>query len=251
MARLTLILPCRNESANLPLVLAEIEKAFAEELKPLSGRVRVLVVDNQSTDGSGRIAASHPWVQVVSCLEPGYGVTLRTGFQQVSKIQPEEGPQSWVFMFDCDGTYSAKVASQWWARVVAGEWQDVDLILGDRLNGQIQRGAMPFLHRYLGTPLLSLFLRLRFRSLAKVRDCNSGFRLMRSQALQGWGLQSHGMELASEMLMKAARSGARVHVEPIPYRKSFHARQGHLRPWRDGLRHLLMISISPRSLTEN
>jgi hypothetical protein len=106
----------------------------------------------------------------------------------------------------------------------------------------IYPGAMPFNHRYLGTPILTFFINLLYQGKSdKISDCNSGFRCFRREEFLKWNVQSKGMEFASEMLVKAFRHGAKISEVPISLRPDMRERTPHLKTWRDGMRHLLQI----------
>ena len=116
---------------------------------------------------------------------------------------------------------------------------NADMVVGTRLQGHIEPGAMPVLHRYLGTPILTAMINLLFGS--KLTDCNSGFRAFRRDQLTAWTVASPGMEFASELLVNALRAGAKIVEVPITLRCDRRNRQPHLQTWRDGMRHLLTI----------
>jgi hypothetical protein len=122
-----------------------------------------------------------------------------------------------------------------------------DLVMGNRFQGGIAPGAMPPLHRYLGNPVLSFIGRLFFR--APVGDFHCGLRGIRRESALALGLQSAGMEFASEMVVKAALAGQRIEEVPTTLSPDGRSRPPHLRSWRDGWRHLLFLLLfSPRWL---
>src|SRR5262249_14718038 len=116
---------------------------------------------------------------------------------------------------------------------------EADLVVGTRLQGQIEPGAMPLLHRRLGTPFLTALINAIFGG--HLTDCNSGFRALRRDRLPAWGASSPGMEFASELLINALQAGAKVVEVPITLRRDRNNRKPHLQTWRDGMRHLLTI----------
>lgn len=223
-AALSIILPCRNEASNLGFVLRELQDHFH------GVDCEILVVDNASRDQSVEIAESFKDVKVVRELIPGYGRTLRTGFA--------EAAGDWILMMDADGTYPAAEARRLFD---FANTTKASFVVGCRLQGHIQKKAMPWLHRYVGTPLLTALIRLRFPKYWSLRDCNSGLRVVERGVLAQLRLQSSGMEIASEMLIQAGRGDVMVTSLPISFRASPLERRGHLRPVRDGLRHLLQI----------
>ena len=227
------VIPCLDEADSLPLVLDKIDElrrgAFA-------GReVEVVVADNGSTDGSPEIARERG-ARVEHCQVRGYGAALRCGI---------EGAGHDVVVFaDADNTYDFLETPALVAKLEEGN----DLVLGSRVRGQIHPGAMPFLHRYLGTPVLTFWLNLLHAGRGqRVSDCNSGFRCFRRDRFDRWGVRSDGMEFASEMLIKAMRSGDRIAEVPISLHPDTRERAPHLKRWRDGMRHLLeILAQSPR-----
>jgi glycosyltransferase involved in cell wall biosynthesis len=232
-ASISFVVPCLNEADSLPAVLERIQQvregAFA-------GReVEIVVADNGSTDGSREIAAA-AGARLEACPVRGYGAVLRHGF--------ESARNDIVVFADADNTYDFAEAPRLVAKLEEGN----DLVLGSRVRGEIRPGAMPFLHRWLGTPALTFVLnRLHAGRGQKVSDCNSGFRCFRRASFAAWQPRATGMEFASEMLVKAMRSGARIAEVPITLHPDTRGRPPHLKRWRDGTRHLLQILAgSPR-----
>ena len=137
---------------------------------------------------------------------------------------------------DADGTYMPSDAVKLLSEV---KRSGADLVMGTRLKGTIEDGAMPLLHRYLGTPLLSFFIRILYK--IPITDCNSGIRGLRREAYRSWDLSEPGMEFASSMLIHAAISGAKVREVPVTLRRCREDRVPHLKTWMDGMRHLLTV----------
>ncbi|MFM2151711.1 MAG: hypothetical protein RL199_146 [Pseudomonadota bacterium] len=220
----TLIVPCLNEAATLGAVLEEARAA-------IEGDDRfdwtVLVADNGSTDGSPDIAAAHG-AAVVAVAERGYGAALDGGIRAATS--------EWVAYLDADGTYRPADAVR---LVHLGAACGAGFAVGNRLRGAIAPGAMPPLHRYLGTPVLTWLLRRLHGS--PLGDCNSGIRAVSRSAYIGWRLRSTGMEFASEMLVRASRAGTKTVETPVSLSPSPPGRVPHLRSWRDGMRHLLVL----------
>ena len=107
---------------------------------------------------------------------------------------------------------------------------------------------MPFLHRYLGTPILNFFINLLYsKNGIKINDCNSGFRCFKKEKFISWNIKSTGMEFASEMLIKALKLNAKISQVPISLYPDIRGREPHLHIWRDGMRHFLQIFLeSPK-----
>lgn len=227
---LTILLPCLNEAETLGRCVEEAQRALREH--EIHGEV--LVADNGSRDGSPRIAARHG-ARVVHVAEKGYGRALQTG------IAAARG--RYVLMGDADGSYDFTHARHFLDRLREG-W---DLVMGNRFLGGIQPGAMPWKNRHIGNPLLSGLGRLFFPS--RVRDFHCGLRAFSRPAIAALDLRTSGMEFASEMVIKATLHGLRVTEIPTTLRPDGRSRPPHLRPWRDGWRHLrFMLLFSPRWL---
>ncbi len=227
---LSIIMPCLNEAET---VAACIKKA--QRFLKLSNIVgEVIVADNGSTDGSMEIAESCQ-ARVVRVMEPGYGSALIGG------IEAARG--TYVVMGDADDSYDFFNLMPFIEKMRAG----YDLVMGNRFKGGIKPGAMPFLHRYLGNPVLSVVGRLFFSS--PVGDFHCGLRAFRKEAIQRLNLQTTGMEFASEMVVKASLNKLRICEVPTILSPDGRSRRPHLRTWRDGWRHLrFLLLYSPRWL---
>jgi glycosyltransferase involved in cell wall biosynthesis len=229
----TVLMPCLNEAETLAGCIRTARAALAA----LGIRGEVLIADNGSTDGSPAIA-EREGARVVRVSERGYGCALRGGL--------EAACGTWVIMGDADGSYDFGELPAFLARLRAG----ADLVMGCRMpagGGRIQRGAMPWKHRWIGNPILSFLGRFLFRS--GITDFHCGLRAIRRDAVAGLSLRSSGMEFASEMVIKAVLAGLRVEQVPITLWPDGRTRAPHLRSWRDGWRHLrFMLLFSPRWL---
>lgn len=222
----SVVMPCLNEAGSVGLCVREA----LEGMKRAGLTGEVIVVDNGSTDGSGEEAAA-AGARVVHHPERGYGRALRRGFQ--------EARGEYIIMGDCDGTYDFGKLEP----LIKPLEDGYDLVIGNRLNKMLAPGAMPAMHRYIGTPLISLILRV-FTG-ARVTDSQCGIRGIRRDAIDRMGLKSPGMEFASEMILKAARGGLKVTQVDVPY----YVRTGEskLSTFRDGWRHLKFLLISSPS----
>lgn len=221
----SVVIPCLNEAATLDKAL-DLAKALIEKF---DGDGELVVADNGSTDGSQEIATACG-ARVVNADRKGYGFALLTG---ISAAQGDV-----IVMGDADATYDFREAEPLVRSVLNKE---CDLAMGSRLRGNIEKGAMPFLHRYLGTPVLTFLIRLFFG--IKISDCNCGMRAFSKVAFEKMHLISGGMEFASEMLIKSAIVGLRVKETPISLHKDIRDREPHLHTWRDGWRHLRFILL--------
>ena len=217
----SVVLPCLNEAAT---VGASVSKA----LRGLEGSGRsgeVLVVDNGSTDGSD-VIAERAGARVVRAPVRGYGAALRQGF--------DAAKHDILVMADADDTYDLEDL----AAVVDPVAGGADLVLANRF-ADISDGAMPWLHRRVGTPAINLLLRLTYG--VRVGDSQSGYRAIRRRSLDQLALRSDGMELASEMLIKASRLNLRIAEAPSRY--GVRRGESKLRSLRDGWRHLRLILL--------
>lgn len=227
---LSVVMPCLNEAETLATC---IRKARAC-LDRLGVAGEVVVADNGSSDGSQEIAAREG-ARVVPVAEKGYGSALRGG------IAAARG--RYVIMGDADDSYDFSSLDPFLDRLRAGD----ELVMGNRFRGGIRPGAMPLLHRYLGNPVLTAIGRLFFHCPAG--DFHCGLRGFSKAAHDRLGLQTTGMEFASEMVISATLRGLRVSEVPTILSKDGRSRPPHLRTWRDGWRHLrFMLLYSPQWL---
>lgn len=220
---LTFLFPCLNESKTLAFCIDEVKKS----LDGGSFEYEILVADNGSTDDSREIARANG-ARVVDVKDKGYGAALRGGFEAA------EG--RYVMFADADATYMLNNSLELYESAIR---EDADMAIASRLKGTVEPGAMPFLHRYLGTPVLTGLINLFFKG--KLSDCNSGFRCVRKEAYQKWRIRASGMEFASELLIKALKADAKMVEIPSGLRPDWGDRVAHLKTWRDGMRHLLFI----------
>jgi len=231
--QLSVILPCLNEAETLA---ACIEKARLG-IGRAGVRGEIIVADNGSTDGSQAIAEKMR-VRLVNVAEKGYGCALRGGIRAAAG--------QWIIMGDADDSYDFSDITGFVKKFQEG----AELIMGCRLpsgGGTIMAGAMPWKNRWLGNPVLSFIGRLFFRCPA--HDFHSGLRGFTRDAFDQMDLQTTGMEFASEMVIKATLKKMKIAEVPITLHPDGRSRPPHLKPWRDGWRHLrFMLIYSPRWL---
>ncbi len=220
---LTVVIPCLNESETLA---GCIRRALGA-LRDHGIRGEVVVSDNGSTDGSQELARREG-ARVVDCPVRGYGAALQWGFAAARG--------RFVIMGDADQSYDFGLAPRFLEKAREG----YDIVMGSRLRGTIEPGAMPALHRYLGTPVLTFVLNRFFGT--GISDCNCGMRCIRRAIFDELEIVSPGMEFASEMIVKAAVHGARIAEIPIDFYRDRRSRRPHLRRWRDGWRHLRLLA---------
>lgn len=227
---LTIVMPCLNEERTVAKCVAAALR-FLDEQR-LQGEV--IVADNGSTDNSRELARS-AGARVVEVPDRGYGAALLGG------IRAARG--RFVIMGDADDSYDFSSLQGFLAALRGG----ADLVMGNRFRGGIADGAMPFLHRYLGNPVLSFIGRLFFRT--PIGDFHCGLRGFSRESIGRLALVAPGMEFASEMVAKAALAGLRIEEVPTTLRPDGRGRPSHLRTWRDGWRHLrFLLLFCPRWL---
>ncbi|MBN1494500.1 glycosyltransferase family 2 protein [Candidatus Peregrinibacteria bacterium] len=227
---LSIIIPCLNEEKTLPIVI----KKSKNSIRKLGIEGEVIIADNGSVDSSVEIA-KEMGVKVVHVSKKGYGNALIGGMA--------EAQGEFLLMGDADDSYNFEEIDDFLKYIKNG----YDLVIGTRLKGKIEPGAMPFLHRYLGTPILTFILNLLFK--LKISDCNSGMRCLTKKSFNEMKLCSSGMEFASEMLIKAGLLKLKIKEIPITLYKDKRDKAPHLNTWRDGWRHLkFMFLYSPTYL---
>jgi glycosyltransferase involved in cell wall biosynthesis len=227
---LTILMPCLNEAKTVEGCV-EAARGFLKRAN-ISGEV--LVADNGSTDGSVERAEA-AGARVIHASQPGYGAALMAGIAAARS--------RFVIMGDADASYDFSRLDGFVSRMRDG----AELVMGNRFQGGIEDGAMPFLHRYLGNPVLSFVGRVFFR--VKIGDFHCGLRGFSREAIQRLSLVTPGMEFASEMVAKAALARMRIEEVPTTLRPDGRERQPHLRTWRDGWRHLrFLLLFCPRWL---
>lgn len=223
-------MPCLNEAETIARC---VDKARGF-LRASGVAGEVLVADNGSSDGSQAIAEARG-ARVIDVPERGYGAALIGG------IAVARG--RFVIMGDADDSYDFAALMPFVARLRAG----ADVVMGNRFQGGIATGAMPALHRYLGNPGLSFLGRLFFG--VRTGDFHCGLRGFDRDRVRALDLRTTGMEFASEMVVRAALGGYHIEEVPTTLSPDGRSRPPHLRPWRDGWRHLRFLLIySPRWL---
>jgi glycosyltransferase involved in cell wall biosynthesis len=216
------VIPCLNEELTIGLCIDKAMRSFAD----LGVHGEVVVADNGSADRSVEIALGHG-ARVVHESSKGYGAAMRKGIT--------ESRGQIIVMADADDSYDWSAIAPLVRKIEEG----YDLVLGNRFQGGIERGAMPALHRYLGNPVLSLIARVAFR--VKIGDFHCGMRAFTRSAFESMKLRTSGMEFATEMIANAAHQGLRITEVPIVLYPDKRNRPPHLRSFRDGWRHLRFI----------
>jgi glycosyltransferase involved in cell wall biosynthesis len=225
--RLSVVIPCLNEAATIEECVRRARHVL--DANDIVGEV--IVADNGSEDGSAALAEA-AGAQVVYEPRRGYGSAYMAGMASARG--------SYILMVDADLTYDLNETPRFLAELESG----ADVVIGNRMKN-IQPGAMPWHHRYIGNPLLSGFLNVLFRT--GVSDAHCGMRAVRRDVLPRLELRTTGMEFASEMVIRAAKEDLEIRQFAIEY----HPRLGEskLSSFRDGWRHLRFLLVhSPNYL---
>ncbi len=230
----SIVMPCLNEELTLPRCI-EMAQAALVTLRDRHGfHGEVVIADNGSTDESRRIA-DRMGARVVACPVRGYGAALRYG------ILAARG--RYVVMGDADASYDFRESVPMVERLMEG----YEICMGSRFRGAILPGAMPWMNRHIGNPVLTAVLNLFFRS--GLTDAHCGMRAFTKQAFERLDPSSRGMEFASEMVIKATLLNQRRTEVPVTLHPDGRGRPPHLRPFRDGWRHLrYLMMLSPVGL---
>ncbi|ODV50002.1 glycosyltransferase involved in cell wall biosynthesis [Methanohalophilus euhalobius] len=221
MPKLSVVMPSMNEEKTIGICITKAKKVF--EKCNLEGEI--IVVDN-SSDMTPEIAASMG-ARVISGKE-GYGNAYMAGLSSTTG--------DYIAIADSDNTYDLEELTGFMKYLINGE---ADFVIGSRLRGNIQKGAMPWLHQYIGNPLLTRMLNLLFKT--DISDAHCGMRAFTREALDKMKLKTHGMEFASEMVIEASYNDLRIKEVPI----SYHVRYApsKLRSLQDGWRHVRFMML--------
>lgn len=218
----SVVFPCLNEAETLaPCIQSALAGIAAAGVTG-----EVVVADNGSSDGSQALAEA-AGARVVDAKHPGYGSALRAGMKAARG--------KYLIFLDADLSYDGADIPAFLDALAGG----AELVIGSRLKGTIDPGAMPPSHRYVGTPVMTLLANILFG--CGISDINCGMRALTRETFDRLDLHADGMEFASEMMVKAAREGVRVAEVPIHFHRDQRSRQPHLRSFRDGWRHLQLM----------
>lgn len=227
---LSIVIPCLNEAETLETCITKANYFLKQN--NVSGEI--IIADNGSTDGSQQIAKKLN-TKVIHVTNKGYGNALKSGI--------EAATGTYIIMADADDSYDFKSLMPFLEKLREGN----DLVMGNRFKGEIKKGAMPFLHKYLGNPVLSFIGKLFFK--INIGDFHCGLRGFSKEAYYKMDLKTTGMEFASEMIVKSKLNNLSiVEVSTILYPDG-RTRKPHLNTWRDGWRHLRFLTLySPKWL---
>jgi glycosyltransferase involved in cell wall biosynthesis len=224
----SVVIPCLDEERTIGACVRSANTAIAR----MHASGEIIVVDNGSTDHSAEVAAA-AGARVVRHEVRGYGSALKRGFA--------EARGRYIIMGDGDQTYDFGALPEFIHTLEGG----ADLVMGSRLRGTIEHGAMPLLHRWVGTPFLTTVLNVLYKT--RISDANCGLRGFSTAAIRALDLKCNGMEFASEMVVKAAQKRMVVHETPIRYSAGSPGRVPNLHTFRDGWRHLrFMLMLAPK-----
>lgn len=218
---LTILMPCLNEGNSVGFCVAQARRYLGS--KGIVGEV--LVVDNGSEDDS-HDQAYKAGARVVTLKDRGYGNALRYGIIQ--------SRGKYIIIGDCDGSYDFSNLDGFLNNLRNGK----DLVIGNRLN-VIKKGAMPWSHRYIGVPLLSWLGRKVYNT--EIKDFHCGLRGINRESFLKLDMKSSGMEFASEMIGRAVKEKLSISEIPITLYPDKRDGKSHLRPIRDGFRHIIII----------
>ena len=230
----SIVMPCLNEAICLARCIANAREALGMIALQHGLSGEIVIADNGSTDGSQAIAVAEG-ARVVPVARRGYGAAMIGG--------GEGAAGRYIVFGDADGSYDFRESCAMIGELERG----ADLCMGSRFRGGIAAGAMPWKNRYIGNPILTGVLNVLYR--AKVSDAHCGLRAITRETFDGLRLSGSGMEFASEMVIKAALQKRRITEVPATLSVDLRDRAPHLRPWRDGWRHLrYLFMLSPASV---
>lgn len=231
MLSVSVVIPCLNEAKTIGTCLQKAKRSLAQLQLSFS---EIIVADNGSNDGSMEICLAEG-ATVVRVEQRGYGAALDAGIR--------EAKGDWIIFADGDDSYDFSEMGAFVPLMQEG----YELVVGNRFAGNIQQNAMPFLHRYLGTPVISFIGRRSFQ--VPLSDFNCGMRAIKKSAYLNLGMKARGMEFASEMIAKAGLNQLKMAEVPVNLYKDGRGRKPHLRTWQDGWKHLrLILLLSPKWL---
>jgi glycosyltransferase involved in cell wall biosynthesis len=223
----SVVIPSKDEMNTIGICIKKIQEAL--EAHGIS--YEIIVADN-SADLTPNIARSLG-ATVVTPDRMGYGYAYRYGFKYAKG--------KYIVIGDADNTYDF---SEIIKLIEPLRNNEADIVIGSRFKGHIERGAMPWLHQYIGNPILTFFLNLFFNT--SLSDAHSGFRAFKREVLETIEFTSYGMEFASEMIIKAIKKGFSIKEVPITYYPRLSGKS-KLSSFSDGWRHLkFMLLFTPK-----
>lgn len=221
---LTILMPCLNEAKTLEICIKKAKQFLGEN--GINGEV--LVADNGSEDDSVKIALENG-ARVVNVAKKGYGSALINGSKNAMG--------KFTIMGDSDDSYNFLELKPIWDKLQ----EENDLVIGNRYGGNLEKGSMKFMHRFVGTPVISFLARSKYK--VSVSDFNCGLRGYVTEKINNLGCVADGMDYASEMIIKAKKADLKIAEVPINFYKDGRNGPSHLNPITDGLRHLKRILV--------
>lgn len=215
---LTILIPCLNEEKTLSICIKKAQEVLNKN--HINGEV--LIADNGSTDNSCEIAKQYN-ARVVHVKEKGYGNALING--------SKEAKGKYTIMGDADDSYNFLEIMPFLEKLRSGS----EFVIGNRYKGKMEKGAMIWSHKYIGTPIISLIGRIKYK--INVGDFNCGLRGYETKKVNLLGCECGGMEYATEMLIRARQANLKIDEIPINFYKDKRSRKPHLRTIKDGMRH--------------
>lgn len=219
---LTILIPALNEEQTIGICVKKAKKF----LKHHQIEGEVLVADNASTDDTVKIAKIEG-ARVVLIEKRGYGIALKEGSKQAKGI--------YTIIGDADDSYNFLEIQP----ILDELKQGYDLVVGNRYQGNMEKGSMKFLHKYLGTPMISTLAKKIYH--IPIGDFNCGLRGYQTQKINKLNCSADGMEYATEMIIKAKKANLKITEVPINFYKDKRNRKSHLRTIQDGFSHLKTI----------
>ena len=224
---LTVVIPCLNEETTIGLC---VQKAL-DCVRNHNINAEIVVSDNGSSDKSVQIVEDFnlPNVRVVHCCEKGYGNALKAGFSSANG--------KYILMGDADDTYDMSKIHEFYEKVVSDE--NISMVIGSRFRGKIEKGAMPFLHKYLGNPVITMLINVLFG--VGITDSQCGMRLFKKSDFEKIDFKSDGMEFASDIIIEFMKNNMKIVEIPTTLSKDKAGRKPHLRTFPDGYRVIRFI----------
>jgi hypothetical protein len=230
----SIVMPCLNEVDCIAACIANAEDTLRGLAEQYGLGGEIVIADNGSTDGSQALASALG-VRVVAIAARGYGAAM-IGGGHAARGQ-------YIVFGDADGSYDFREAVPMIGELLNG----ADLCMGSRFLGGIEKGAMPWKNRYIGNPVLTGIANLIYRT--GISDAHCGLRAVTTETFNALCLSGSGMEFASEMVIKAAMQRRKIVEVPATLSRDLRTRAPHLRPWRDGWRHLrYLFMLSPTAM---
>ena len=218
---LTILIPALNEETTIEIVIKKAQKWIQDN----NVRGEVLISNNNSIDNTKQIAINNK-VRVIDVEKRGYGNAIIEGIKQANG--------KYIIIGDADDSYNFLEIKEFIDNLDKG----YDLVIGNRYY-HMEKGAMKFLHKYIGTPLLTYILNKKYN--LKLHDINCGLRAFKKDKILSLNLNCEGMEFASEMIVKAKKSELNIKEIPINFYKDKRNKKSHLNTIRDGFKHMRVI----------